>query len=178
MKAFSVLFEEQESPVIEYNGKTVYRFLNCTTAGTYNFKFRNVSTNSKRGQYIDFHIDMVGEIYINDIWTPIPKRKFPQIVLKCDKLTEDFSLKIILKGGDFGLCNADNDGDEEDIYVDSLIFGLAMTIDRLEDGWFRLNCNDRENDDDFDDLVFEMKVENENSIVDIIEEWKPKYPEQ
>ena len=176
MKAFSVLFEEAERDEINYKGKSVYQYLRCTKNGIYRFHFRNVSTNSKRGQYIDFHImNMVGEIYINDILTPIPKRKFPQIVLKYDKLTEDFSLRIVLSDGDFLLCNADNEGDEEDIYVDSLIFGFAMTIDRLENGWFRLNCNDRENDDDFDDLVFEMKVENENGIVDIIEEWRPEY---
>ena len=61
------------------------------------------------------------------------------------------------------------------MYADSLIFGAAITIDWLDEGWFRLNCNDTENDDDFDDLIFEMKVETNDRMIDIIEEWQPRY---
>ena len=46
MKAFSVLFQERNSPIIIYNGKTVYRYLRCTEKGKYILKFRNIKTRA------------------------------------------------------------------------------------------------------------------------------------
>ena len=56
MKAFSVLFQERNSPIIIYNGKTVYRYLRCTEKGKYILKFRNIKTRAKRMQFFMVHL--------------------------------------------------------------------------------------------------------------------------
>ena len=48
MKAFSVLFQERNSPIIIYNGKTVYRYLRCTEKGKYILKFGGLERFCKK----------------------------------------------------------------------------------------------------------------------------------
>lgn len=175
MKAFSVLFQERNSPIIIYNGKTVYRYLRCTEKGKYILKFRNIKTRAKRMQFFMVHLlKMDGEIYVNDKPFLVTKTKFPQLAINEEELRNCRSIIISLTSGHFTICNGE-DTSGEGLYADSLIFGAAITIDWLDEGWFRLNCNDTENDDDFDDLIFEMKVETNDRMIDIIEEWQPRY---
>ena len=81
MKAFSVLFQERNSPIIIYNGKNVYRYLRCTEKGKYILKFRNIKTRAKRMQFFMVHLlKMDGEIYVNDKPFLVPKC-FPEFHL-------------------------------------------------------------------------------------------------
>ncbi|MBR1663123.1 MAG: hypothetical protein IJ696_02210 [Ruminococcus sp.] len=174
MKAFSVLFQDYNSPVIIYKGKTVYRYLRCTESGEYVLEFRNVKTNAKHKQFLMFHLLKTnGEIFVNDKRFQIPKTKFPQLSINEDELRNCHSIRFLLLGGHFTMCNGeDTSGDGR--FADSLIFGAAITIDRLDDGWFRLNCNDTENDDDFDDFVFDIRVKKNGDVIDMIDDWQPK----
>ena len=87
MKAFSVLFQERNSPIIIYNGKTVYRYLRCTEKGKYILKFRNIKTRAKRMQFFMVHLlKMDGEIYVNDKPFLVPKTKFPQLAINEEEL--------------------------------------------------------------------------------------------
>lgn len=82
-------------------------------------------------------------------------------------------INLELKEGCFIIFNESIPVDSK--YTTSLIFGCAMNPVKIDDGWFRIYCNEHKIDDDFDDLIFDIKVEAENRIVDIIEEWQPTY---
>lgn len=175
MKAFSVLFQEQNSPIIIYNGKIVYRYLRCTKSGEYIFQFRNVKSNSEHMQFFMLHLlKMNGKIFVNDKPILITKTRFPQFAMSEEELRNCHGMKITLTSGQFTICNGE-DTSGEGLFADSLIFGAAITIERLDSGWFRFNCNDTENDDDFNDFIFEVKVESNGETVDIIEEWQPNF---
>lgn len=173
MKPFSVLFDEAKSNVIDYNGRTVFSVLRCTKPDKYMIRIRNSSVNSNEEQMIRISTNFVGSLTINGDKIKKKKGVFSGISIPEDEIGEEMVIVLELKEGRFIIYNESFPEDSE--FSRSMVFGCAMNPVKLDDGWFRIYCNEHTIDDDFDDLIFDMKVETENGTVDIIEEWQPIY---
>lgn len=173
MKAFSVLFQEANSPIIDYQGRTVYRFLKCNEPGNYKIIVRSVTSNSDYIQaFIIGILNLNGTVSINGKLYPKPKGKFPQVIIPEQVLASDINIDIVMNVGSFTMFNgADPFGTGK--YFRSLTFGSAIIVTKLDDGWYRVNCNDFENDDDFDDFIFDIKIEKDGSIISIYDDCIP-----
>lgn len=173
MKPFSVMFQEAESNVIEYCGRKVFQCLKCTKLDNYTIRIRNLSVNSDEEQLIRISTNFVGNLTINGNKVKMKKGVFSGISIHEKEITDEMVIHLELKEGCFIIFNESIPVDSK--YTTSLIFGCAMNPVKIDDGWFRIYCNEHKIDDDFDDLIFEIKVETESRIVDIIEEWQPTY---
>ena len=168
MMWFSAQFAMANSDVIEYNGKKVHRFLKIEKPGEYLLKFKFISSNSQFSQAIDIHYGGIkGNMYF--LGENITKRKstFAQaIFFEDDIASRCFELELKLKEGWIAICNgSDRDGSKRG--CSTLVEGCAMIIEEIKQNHYRFFCNDFENDDDFDDLIFELEiVELENTAND------------
>lgn len=155
---FTSQFTMQNSSEIDYKGKKVNRFYTYDRKGTHILRFTFVSTNSVNEQGITFHLSRFkGEMYINDEKIKIRKSRFPQLMFDEKNTPKQFEVKVILEDGDITICNCCTHPNCPEIW-DSLLEGCAMIIEKLGEDSFRFHCNDMENDDDFDDLIFDMQI--------------------
>lgn len=155
---FSEQFLEQDSYEIEYNGRKVNAFYTFDRMGEHILKFSFVSTASEHLQAIVIHWDSFeGQMFINGTKVEKPKNRFPQTVIAEKYAPVQFEIKVVLESGKFRICNGSDLLGDEKIWR-SLYGGCAMIIEELGENHFRMLCNDHDNDDDFDDLVFELEV--------------------
>lgn len=162
IRPFSVLFAEQDSSKIEYNGKKVNAFYSFDKKGIYKLKFSFISTNAACKQAVVFHLgDFKGTLSVNGEKIKKPKGRFPQIIFeegyKGCRLRK-FEVQIEQKEGELVICNGSADARVPKI-CRSLNGGCAMIIEEIEENRLRFFCNDYENDDDFDDLIFDLEIE-------------------
>ena len=158
MMMFSEQFLEQGSYEIEYNGRKVNAFFTFDRKGEYILKFKFISTSSELGQAIIIHWDrFVGQMFINGTGVKKPKGRFPQTVIAQKYAPEQFEIKVVLESGKFRICNGSDLLGDEKIWR-SLYGGCAMIIEELGENHFRMHCNDHDNDDDFDDMIFELHI--------------------
>lgn len=158
MKIFSVQFEEQDAFEIEYKGKTIKRFYVFDKKGHYKMKFSFVSTNSAHEQAIVFHLDQFrGKLLINGKEQKKPKGRFPQFMFTEKYASRQFEVEVILEEGDIGICNGYFHSQMPQI-CQSLVWGCAIIIEELGENSMRFYCNDGDNDDDFDDLIFDLEI--------------------
>ena len=151
---------EQDSDIIDYNGKKIHKYFRFDKKGTYILKFSLVSVNSKHSQAIHFHLSTFkGDILINGEKVKIKKSAFPQLVLEEKHSPRKFDMLVILEEGFLTICNS-SDLLDDGIIWRSLYGGCAMIIEEIGKNHYKFHCNDHENDDDFDDLDFELKIEN------------------
>ncbi len=158
MKMFSEMFLEQNSSVIEYKGKKVNKCFTFDKKGEHILKFSLISSASQFLQAIIIHwSSFEGQLFIDGEEVKKPKRRFPQTILDEKYAPKQFEIRVILHSGKFIICNgSDLLGDEK--YWNSLYGGCAMIIEEIGENHYRFYCNDYENDDDFDDFVFEMEI--------------------
>lgn len=155
---FSVLFAEQKSFEIEYKGKKINAFYEFSQKGSYKFKISLISTNSVAEQALVIHLDSFkGEVFINDKKMKKPRGQFPQLILSSKTIPKDFEMRVVLQDGNLAISNGSFDLRMPTL-CRNLNGGCAMIIEKLEDNHFRFYCNDYENDDDFDDLIFELQI--------------------
>lgn len=160
MMMFSEQFMEQDSDIIDYNGKKIHKYFRFDKKGTHILKFSFVSVNSKHSQAIHFHLSTFkGDISINGEKVKIKKSAFPQLVLEEKYSPQKINMLVILEEGFLTICNSSDLLDDGTIWR-SLYGGCAMIIEEIEKDHYKFYCNDHENDDDFDDLIFELKIEN------------------
>lgn len=155
---FSVEFAEQNSSEIEYKGKKVNSFYSFDKKGIYKLKFSFISTNASCKQAIVLHLNCFkGDISIGGQKIKKPKGRFPQIIFEEWYKPRKIELEINLKGGILAICNGSFDAQVPEI-CRSLNGGCAMIIEEIEENYLRFYCNDYENDDDFDDLIFDLEI--------------------
>lgn len=171
MKPFSVIFEEAGTNVIEYNGRKVFSCLRCTKPNNYLIRIRNSSVNSNEQQIICISTNFEGTISINGEKIKKKKGVFSRISVLEKDIKNEMIINLELVEGRFIMYNGSIADDSES--TRSMVFGCAMNPVKLTDDWYRIYCNDHEIDDDFDDLIFDMKVEANHRTIDIIEEWQP-----
>lgn len=158
MRMFSVQFAEQNSFEIEYEGRKINAFYTFDKKGTYKFRFSFISTASFYRQVIVIFLEAFkGNISINGKNVKLPKGRFPQLIFAEKDMPKQFEMEVTLQDGDLGIGNGSFDLQVPEI-CRTLDGGCAMIIEELETNHFRFHCNDYENDDDFDDLIFDLEI--------------------
>ena len=159
MIMFASRFSEEDSFEINYNGKKVIAFFPHEKKGRYKLKFTFVKKNSEYDQAIILHLMMFeGKIFYNDREIKKPKRRFPQIRIEENWGLKNLELIVELTEGKIDICNGSDPLGNGRIWH-SMSQGCAMMPEELGENHYRFYCNDHENDDDFDDLVFELLIE-------------------
>lgn len=159
MVYFSEQFLEARSNKIEYNGSMIHRFFRFDKPGEYIFRFMFISSNSKLNQAIViFYGNLIGKIVLEDKDVSKDKNVFSRIAFYEDTAPKQFDLKIKVDGGYLTICNG-SDSDGTKCFCHTLSFGCAMKVEEIGENHFKFYCNDYENDDDFDDLIFELEID-------------------
>lgn len=159
MKPFNVLFEEQKSDEIIYKGRCVRRRIVYKDCKRLNLKFSEVTTNSKYPQTIVllFSNDFNGKIFLNGSEYKLPKKPFAKINFWTDTMPSMVEVEIFFKSGFVSICNgADPIGNKQ--LCRMLTAGAALILIPSDNDSYIVRCNDFENDDDFEDLIFKMQV--------------------
>ena len=157
---FSEMFLEQNADQIDYNGKTINSCYSVKEQGIYNIKFSIISTSSDYTQAINIHfIDFEGRVFVNGREHQLSESSFPQLLFS-EKEISTVEVKIELQQGSFVICNASDPIGTDEIWY-SLYGNCAMIIEKYNDLHYRFYCNDHEYDDDFDDMIFDMRINDE-----------------
>lgn len=158
IRPFNVLFEENSSSTIQYQGKTVYRFYNIEDSGSFILKFSNIKRASKNFQAILILFnDCRGKIIIDGKENGFPKGAFSKLIFWEDLSPNSFEISFILESGNIIICNgSDPLGTKEICHY--LTKNCAMHIEEYAENKLKFFCNDHEYDDDFDDLIFDMEI--------------------
>ena len=156
MIPFDVLFNGKQ--VMRYNEKVIHRYYKIDVAGEYVIKFRYISKNSKFNQAIVLLFDgFVGKFYISNEEIMLPKIRFPKQNFWMETAPKEFEVKIQLTEGIVLVCNGSDPLGTRKI-CHTLHMGCAIYIENIDEHIYRFHCNDHENDDDFDDLIFDMMI--------------------
>ena len=133
-------------------------FINLIKKMNMYFGLNLLVPRSHYNQAVVLHLDsFVGKLYIDGERLEIPKNKFPQIVFEEKYAPRQFDLKVQLEDGELTICNGSDLLGTGDMWC-SLDMGCAMIVEQISEKRFVFFCNDHEDDDDFDDLVFEIEV--------------------
>ncbi len=154
MKPFSVLFEHSDE--INYHGKITQKYYKLDTPGEYDFTFTFIKKNSRFNQAIVLlFLDFTGDIYLFDQKHKLPNNRFPKVNFWFEESNTEISVRIRLVKGIVLICNGSDPIGNKQI-CHSLCFGCALQVEK-QDNKLIFHCNDHENDDDFDDLEFEIR---------------------
>lgn len=154
MKPFSVLFEGSDQ--LNYQGKVIKKHYKLDVPGEYDLTFTFLSKNSPFNQAVVlFFCDFKGELYLFDRKYNLPSSRFPKVNFWFDQVNTEIPVKIRLIEGSVLICNGSDPTGNKQI-CHSLCFGCALQIEE-QDNKLIFHCNDHENDDDFDDLIFEVR---------------------
>ena len=158
MMMFSQQFVMSDSFEIEYKGKTVRAFYNFNKIGKYILRFKFISVSSMYDQAVVLHLDSFkGKLFIDGNELVLPKNKFPQIVLEQKYAPKQFDMLVVLEKGELTVCNGSDPLGTGEVWY-SLDMGCAMSVEPVAQNRFVFYCNDHENDDDFNDFIFEIEV--------------------
>jgi hypothetical protein len=102
--------------------------------------------------------DVKCDIYWNEKKYEIPKTKFPTLDIFEKQFGKEVILEIELNEGVISIYNGATKKEGKLKIVEYAVWGSAMRIEELSPTKKRYYCNDFENDDDFDDLIFEMEI--------------------
>lgn len=189
MMYFSELFLESNDDEVFYKGERIYSCDFIEKPGKYYLKFRFIKENEKVEQLIilAFNPDDKYKIYYKGKEMQAIGKRFPTIDLTKDSFGNEFVLEVELIKGRIGICNGNIEmlGDKRCVtYMDR---EHAMKIE--DKGNIKIyHCNSTLDEDDFDDLVFEIEFldkyekdyyENLNEVFDMYKkdyhvEWESK----
>lgn len=146
----------------EYEGRMYYRsFSPFDKCGKYELIFRNVTMNSSYEQVILVGLySFAGSIRINGEPVKLRKSKHDGFFLYGSDADSNGCIHLLIdyRGGTFFIQN-DMLGWSTDItFQRKELVNTAMIGEKLNDNTYRFYCNDKEYDDDFDDLIFEMEI--------------------
>ncbi len=148
----------------EHDGKMFYRWYNLNFEKPYVVSFKLVSSNSINKQAIAlFFRDFQGDVYVNNQKVKNLKG-FKHYLFKTQNFANEvLELRVCPKAGYLFFANASEDSKSAGYECGA--FGCAFWIEPKDQYTFRFHCNDHEYDDDFDDLVFDCKINTEDGSV-------------
>jgi hypothetical protein len=155
---FREMFNNKKSFEVDYKGKIVNGFFSYNHVGKNLLKFSFVSSKSPYLQAIIMSLSQFkGNIFIDGKEVQIGKNKFAKLYFCEDTTPNEFDVQVNLIDGVIAIgSGADSIGDKKNFHY--LSGGNAMVITKWGDNKYRFNCNDFENDDDFDDLIFDLEI--------------------
>ena len=139
----------------QHDGITYYRWHYLHRRDKYSMRFRLVSTDSPHKQAIAlFFADFKGALFLDRKPMKILKG-IRHYIFDEDHLRAGFEISVNCEEGFLFFGNAS----QTDVGTyHSGAFGCAFWIEVLSDNHYRFHCNDHEYDDDFNDLVFDMVI--------------------
>ncbi len=156
---FTNMIAKTGNDFILYNNQKIYIVDKYNLNGKHKVKFTFVSTNSQNEQCIILSlVDVKCDILCNNKKYKQLKTKFPTLDIFEKYFGKELILDIDLRAGTIGICNGSIMRVGEEELVTYFSRSCAMKIEELSPTKKRYYCNDFENDDDFDDLVFEMEI--------------------
>lgn len=161
MLYFQKAFQESKKNIIEYEGIIYHRYFSVEIKRNSKLIFEFIKSNSVYTQaiVIMFPENFKGKVFCKDIELSIKKSAFPKLIFWEDSAPKRFEIQIIDYEGVVEIANgADPIGDKQ--ICQYLVFGCAMIVDRIGKNKYRCLCNDYENDNDCDDLIFELTIKN------------------
>lgn len=173
---------------VEIDGKEYFRFYKICLKGNVKVKIHVVSINSDYKQGIAFRVsqkpEFVGTILLNgQLLTQERGRTQNYVIPVALPEKGDFVIELGAKEGELILANASDVLDDHtdlikriskqtgrtreefrgNSYVSGFtaahLYGNAFWMEMLSENYYRFHCNDHKMDEDFDDLIFDLKVE-------------------
>lgn len=142
-----------------YDGKLYSRIYKVISEqGEYRLHFEFISTDSEYEQYIGLSMCCFkGKVSIGGEKVELGRGTFTGLRFP-EKITpKQFDVDIIIESGSLSVCNGATDW-TMDIRQHIQWVMPAMIVEKLNDNSFIFRCNDYVYDDDFDDLVFSLKI--------------------
>ena len=158
MMYFSSMFSAAKENYCMYKGEKIYSCDFIEKTGKYYLKFRFIKENKKVEQLIilAFTTDCKYKIHYKGKEMQAIGKRFPTIDLTKDFFGKEFVLEVELIKGRIGICNGNIEMLGDKWYVTYMDREHAMKIE--EKGSTKIyHCNSTLDDDDFDDLVFEIE---------------------
>ena len=146
--------------------------------GYWKVDFKIISADSK---YLQAVLLLLGRGFKGSVYTCGKRVKKPKGAFACIAIWEycnprEFSFYVENKEGDFGISNglssynnlSGKTAEEPLGFCSRIVGGMAMIPVKKGEACFRMNCNDMEFDDDFSDLVFDVRF----TETETKEEWE------
>lgn len=164
MLALSQYFVMAKNSIAEYKGEKIYQGYEYNLKGRHKIKVRVLADKEDAERVLSFFIyHFKGEIYNEQG----QKARKPKTSYACidfdeyywDNANHEFILEIDLEDGYIFIQNGKilNFGGGKRI-VDVGNNWFAMKQEKISPTITRFYCNDADNEDDFDDLIFEIEV--------------------
>lgn len=158
MMYFSEIFMEANSNEAFYKGERIYRCDFIEKPGKYYLRFKFIKENKNVEQLIilAFTQDCKYKIYYKGKEMKAIGKRFPTIDLTKDFFGSEFVLEVELIKGRIGICNGNIKMLGDKSYVTYMDREHAMKIED-KGNVKRYICNSTLDEDDFDDLEFEIE---------------------
>lgn len=141
---------------ITYKNKNIKSYYPINKSCILRFSFISSNSFFEQAIVVSLDDDFQGSIYLNGKNMKIPNSRFPKFVFWKETAPVQFEIAVTIENGFLAICNgSDPFGDKK--ICRHLSGGCAFFIEKLEDNKLRFHCNDHENDDDFDDLIFDLE---------------------
>jgi len=158
MLPFSEQFMLENSFEINYKSNTVKAFHEINLIGNYQIELNFVESNSTCNQAIVLFVNnFKGVIKLNDNVLNLPTDPFAKFVFWMDSSPEIIHLNVFQEEGYLTICNGSDPIGTKSI-CRCRTGGCAMIVKNISPDKYRFYCNDYENDDDFNDLIFDMEI--------------------
>lgn len=126
-------------------------------AGTYQLKLRCISSvdSIEQGLLISL-LSFKGKLSIDGDEYPMPKRKYPKVLISQEDFQTDLEIQVTLAEGSVVIMNAsyDTEIDRWDYYT----YYHLMNIEKKGANSLRCCCRAHEDDKNFSDLVFDIEI--------------------
>ena len=181
-------------PKVEVNGITYYRSHRIEQQGKFRIIIRVIEVNSKYRQGIAFCFStnpkFKGAFFLNGQKFVSERQKQNYVIPIIWPETNEFVIDFDVQDGYFILANASDFLDDypdllerisrqtgrtreqfrNNSYASGLtasnLYGNAFWIEKVSSNLFRFHCNDHEMDDDFNDLIFDLEVQDKDQSGD------------
>ena len=172
---------------IEVDGKVYYRSYRIERQGKYRLVIRIISINSEYNQGIAFTFSRTpkfkGTLFLNGQKFVSEKGKQYYVVPVSYPEKNELVMELDVLDGYFVLANASAYLDAYPALIDQIsqqtgrsreqfrgnsytsgftasnLYGNAFWVEALSKKLYRFHCNDHRMDDDFDDLIFDLEIE-------------------
>lgn len=126
-------------------------------AGIYQIKLHYISSIDSIEQGILISLfSFKGKLSIDGDEYPMPKRKYPKVLISQDEFQTDLEIQVSLKEGMVIIMNASYDT-RKDMW-DYYTYYHLMNIEKTGDNNLRCRCRSHEEDGSFSDLVFDIEI--------------------
>jgi len=173
---------------IEVDGKVYYRSYRIERQGKFRLIIRVISINSDYNQGVAFCFSRTpkfkGTLFLNGQKFVPEKKQHNYVIPVALPEKKEIVMDLDVLDGYFILSNASDYLDDYPDLIETIshqtsrtrdqfrgnsytsgftaanLYGNAFWVESYSENYYRFHCNDHKMDEDFDDLIFELEVEN------------------